>query len=135
VVRPVRSGALCAHISGPGCLLRGPGRSALCLVPWATSPSRLAAMLPDVMAAALATDPPLRAVLVSGNEPVFVVPVPPYPLGCPSAQGRLFGAADLCRRCGQRSPECELIVSPALRRRRRVADQTRAQPQTTSRRP
>jgi len=83
----------------------------------------LVPMLSDAIAAALAGDPHLRAVLARGNGPVFVVPVP----SSPSAVRRrgdaplelLTGAA--LREVG-RSP-CELIVSPALRLRRRVADQ------------
>ena len=83
----------------------------------------LAPMLSEAMAAALAGDPYLRAVLSSGNGPVFVVPVP----SSPSAVRRrgdaplelLTGAA--VREVGL-TPR-ELIVSPALRLRRRVADQ------------
>lgn len=83
----------------------------------------LAPMLSEAMAAALAGDPHLRAVLASSNGPVFVVPVP----SSPSAVRRrgdaplelLTGAA--LREVGLTSRE--LIVSPALRLRRRVADQ------------
>ena len=83
----------------------------------------LAPMLSDAVAAALATDPRLRAVLASGNGPVFVVPVPSSPCR-PPARGRAAGAVDPCRGCTQAArSERELIVSPALRLRRRVADQ------------
>ena len=83
----------------------------------------LAPMLSEAMAAALAGDPHLRSVLWSSNGPVFVVPVP----SSPSAVRRrgdaplelLTGAA--VREVGLTSRE--LIVSPALRLRRRVADQ------------
>ena len=83
----------------------------------------LAPMLSDAMAAALAEDRPLRAVLASGNGPVFVVPVPSSP-----AAVRRRGDAPLellthaaVREVGLSSRD--LIVSPALRLRRRVADQ------------
>jgi predicted amidophosphoribosyltransferase len=83
----------------------------------------LSPMLSDAMAAALAADPRLRAVLASGNEPVFVVPVPSSP-----AAVRRRGDAPLellARAAVAQSghPERELLVSPALRLRRRVADQ------------
>ena len=83
----------------------------------------LAPMLSGAMAAALAGDPHLRAVLASGNGPVFVVPVP----SSPSAVRRRGDAPlDLLTRAAVRQvglSERELIVSPALRLRRRVADQ------------
>jgi predicted amidophosphoribosyltransferase len=83
----------------------------------------LAPMLSDAMAAALAGDPRLWAVLTSGNGPVLVVPVPSSP-----AAVRRRGDAPLellTRAAVARSgrPERELLVSPALRLRRRVADQ------------
>ena len=83
----------------------------------------LAPMLSDAVAAALATDPRLRSVLTSGNGPVFVVPVP----SSPSAVRRRGDAPlELMTRAAVAQTacsECELIVSPALRLRRRVADQ------------
>ena len=83
----------------------------------------LAPMLSGAMAAALAGDAQVRAVLACGNGPVFVVPVP----SSPSAVRRrgdaplelLTGAA--LRHLGLTTRD--LIVSPALRLRRRVADQ------------
>ena len=83
----------------------------------------LAPMLSDAVAAVLAGDPQLRAVLASGNGPVFVVPVP----SSPSAVRRRGDAPlELLTRAAVRevglSPR-ELIVSQALRLRRRVADQ------------
>jgi predicted amidophosphoribosyltransferase len=84
----------------------------------------LVPMLSDAIAAALAGDPHLRAVLACGNGPVFVVPVP----SAPSAVRRrgdapleLLTSAAL-REVGP-TPR-ELVVSPALRLRRRVADQS-----------
>jgi predicted amidophosphoribosyltransferase len=83
----------------------------------------LAPMLSEAMSAALATDPGLRSVLTSGNGPVFVVPVP----SSPSAVRRrgdspleLLTRAAVARTA---RPDRELIVSPALMLRRRVADQ------------
>jgi predicted amidophosphoribosyltransferase len=83
----------------------------------------LAPMLAEAMAAALAGDPGLRAVLSSGNGPVLVVPVPSS-----SAAVRRRGDAPLalltraavahCAGWG-----CDLLVWPALTVRRRVADQ------------
>ena len=83
----------------------------------------LAPMLAAALDAALATDPRFRAVLTSGNGPVFVVPVP----SSPSAVRRRGDAPlELLTRAAvvqTARSECELIVSPALRLRRRVADQ------------
>jgi len=83
----------------------------------------LAPMLSGAMAAALARDPRLRSVLASGNGPVFVIPVP----SSPSAVRRRGDAPlELLTRAAVRHlgfSERELIVSPALRLRRRVADQ------------
>jgi len=83
----------------------------------------LAPMLADAMAAALAKDPLLQSVLASGNAPVFVVPVP----SSPSAVRRRGDAPlELLTRAAVRETARsgrELIVSPALRLRRRVADQ------------
>ena len=83
----------------------------------------LSPMLSGAMAAALAGDPLMRTVLASGNGPVFVVPVPSSraavrrrgdsPLGLLTRAA--VGEMGLTSR--------ELIVSPALRLRRRVADQ------------
>jgi predicted amidophosphoribosyltransferase len=83
----------------------------------------LAPMLSDAIAAALAIDPHLRAVLMSGNGPVFVVPVPSS-----TSAVRRRGDAPLellTRAAIARSAcsPCELVFSPALRIRRRVADQ------------
>ena len=83
----------------------------------------LAPILSDAMAAALVTDPHLRSVLTFGNGPVFVVPVP----SSPSAVRRRGDAPlEMMTRAAVAQTacsECELIVSPALRLRRRVADQ------------
>jgi predicted amidophosphoribosyltransferase len=83
----------------------------------------LAPMLSEAVAAALATDPHCREVLRSGNGPVFVVPVP-------SSRSAVRRRGDapmelLTRAAVARTGrfENELIVSPALRLRRRVADQ------------
>jgi predicted amidophosphoribosyltransferase len=83
----------------------------------------LSPLLSDAMAAALAGDPRLRALLEAGNGPVLVVPVPSSP-----AAVRRRGDAPLellTRGAVARSghPGRELLVSPALRLRRRVADQ------------
>jgi predicted amidophosphoribosyltransferase len=83
----------------------------------------LAPMLADALAAALARDPRVRAVLTFGNGPVFVVPVP----SSPSAIRRRGDAPlELLTRAAVAQtarPERELLVSPALMLRRRVADQ------------
>lgn len=83
----------------------------------------LAPLLADAMAAALATDLHLKLVLRSGNGPVLVVPVPssrsavrrrgdaPLELLTRAAVARLARA------------DREIILSPALRLGRRVADQ------------
>jgi predicted amidophosphoribosyltransferase len=83
----------------------------------------LAPMLAGAMAAALSGDQLLWAVLAAHNGPVFVVPVPSSP-----AAVRRRGDAPLelltraaVREVGRSSRD--LIVSPALRLRRRVADQ------------
>jgi predicted amidophosphoribosyltransferase len=83
----------------------------------------LAPMLSEAMVAALATDPRLRAVLACGRGPVFVVPVPSSP-----AAVRRRGDAPLellthAAVAQTARPGYELVVSPALRLRRRVADQ------------
>jgi predicted amidophosphoribosyltransferase len=83
----------------------------------------LAPMLTGAMAAALAGDPRLRAVLASGNGPVFVVPVPSSPS---SVRRRGDAPLELLTREAVRQvglSDRELMVSPALRLRRRVADQ------------
>ncbi|MHB8275613.1 MAG: ComF family protein [Dermatophilaceae bacterium] len=83
----------------------------------------LAPMLSDAMAAALAGDPHLRAVLASGNGPVFVVPVPSSPA---AVRRRGDAPLELLARAAVRGvglSSRDLIVSPALRLRRRVADQ------------
>ena len=84
----------------------------------------LAPMLAVSMAAALAGDAHLRAVLESGNGPVFVIPVPSS-----GAAVRRRGDAplELLTRAAVRQvglSERELRVSPALSLRRRVADQS-----------
>jgi predicted amidophosphoribosyltransferase len=83
----------------------------------------LAPMLSVAMAAALATDPDLRSVLESGNGPVFVVPVPSSPA---AVRRRGDAPMELLTRSAVRavglSPR-DLVVAPALRLRRRVADQ------------
>ena len=83
----------------------------------------LAPILSHAIAAALGRDASLRAVLVTGNGPVFVVPVPSS-----SAAVRRRGDAplELLTRAALHEvalSERELIVSPALGLRRRVADQ------------
>jgi predicted amidophosphoribosyltransferase len=84
----------------------------------------LAPMLSDAMCAALAADPRLRAVLTSGNGPVLIIPVP----SSPSAVHRRGDAPlELLTRAAvahSSRPECEMLVSPVLRIRRRVADQS-----------
>ena len=83
----------------------------------------LAPLLAEAAAAALVGDAQLQAVLASGNGPVFVVPVPSSP-----AAVRRRGDAPLVLLTLAAVPQVgfsphELIVSPALRLRRRVADQ------------
>jgi predicted amidophosphoribosyltransferase len=80
-------------------------------------------MLAGAIEVALSADPQLRAVLAADNGPVFVVPVPSSP-----AAVRRRGDAPLelltraaVREVGRASRD--LIVTPALRLRRRVADQ------------
>jgi len=83
----------------------------------------LAPMLSGAMTAALAGDPHLRAVLASGNGPVFVVPVPSSPA---AVRRRGDAPLELLTRAAVRRvglSERELVVSSALRLRRRVADQ------------
>lgn len=83
----------------------------------------LAPMLSGALCAALATDPSLRELLSAGNGPVFVVPVPSSGAAVrrrgDSPLQLLTGAAVALTALSER----ELIVSPALRLRRRVADQ------------
>ena len=83
----------------------------------------LAPMLSSSMVAALAGDSTLREVLASGNGPVLVVPVPSS-----RAAVRRRGDAplELLTREAVRQvrlSERELMFTPALRLRRRVADQ------------
>ena len=83
----------------------------------------LAPILSHAIVAALARDACLRAVLVSGNGPVFVVPVPSSP---PAVRRRGDAPLELLTRTALREvalSERELVVSPALALRRRVADQ------------
>jgi len=83
----------------------------------------LAPMLADAMGAVLEGDAQLQAVLAAGNGPVFVVPVPSSPA---AVRRRGDAPLELLTRAAVRevglSPR-QLIVSPALRLRRRVADQ------------
>ena len=84
----------------------------------------LAPMLSDAIAAALARDPHLRAVLASGNGPVFVVPVPSSPA---AVRRRGDAPLDLLARAAVREVGLlprDLIVSQPIRLRRRVADQS-----------
>jgi predicted amidophosphoribosyltransferase len=83
----------------------------------------LAPMLSGSMVAALSGDSTLRAVLASGNWPVLVIPVPSSP-----AAMRRRGDAPLeiltreaVRQVGLN--DGELLFTPALTLRRRVADQ------------
>ena len=83
----------------------------------------LAPMLSGAMAAALVLDPRLAAALILGSERVFVVPVPSSPSavrrrGDAPLELLTRAAAGQCARSG-----AELTISPALRLRRRVADQ------------
>ena len=83
----------------------------------------LAPMLSQAMAGALTGDPDLRAVVMSGNGPVFVVPVPSSPT---AVRRRGDAPLELLTATAVRAlglSERELIVTPALRLRRRVADQ------------
>jgi len=83
----------------------------------------LAPMLSGAIAAARAGDPRLRAVLASGNGPVLVIPVPS---SLSAFRRRGDAPLELLTRSAVRHlgiSERELIVSPALRLRRRVADQ------------
>jgi len=83
----------------------------------------LAPMLADAVRAVLLEDSPLRAVLASGNGPVFVVPVPSSRA---AVRRRGDSPLELLTRAAVREvglARRELIVSPALRVRRRVADQ------------
>ena len=83
----------------------------------------LSPLLAQAVTAVLLEDPRLRAVLASGNGPVFVVPVPSSRA---AVRRRGDSPLELLTRAAVRevglSPR-ELIVSPALRVRRRVADQ------------
>lgn len=83
----------------------------------------LAPMLSAAMATALARDPQLRSLLSCGNGPVLVVPVPSSRSAVRRRgdfpQGRLTRLADAQTGLSAR----ELVFSPALRLRRRVADQ------------
>ncbi len=83
----------------------------------------LAPMLSIAVAAALAGDPRLFAVLASCNGPVFVVPVP----SSPSAVRRRGDAPQELLTLAAVGllglSQSELVVSPALTLRRRVADQ------------
>src|SRR5665811_2181692 len=66
----------------------------------------------------------LQAILTSGNGPVFIVPVPSSPA---AVRRRGDAPLDLLARAAVREvglSSRDLIVSPALRLRRRVADQS-----------
>ncbi len=83
----------------------------------------LAPMLSGAMTAALALDPRLAAALSRGSGPVSVVPVPSSPSavrrrGDAPLELLTRAAAGQCARSGT-----ELVVTPVLRLRRRVADQ------------
>lgn len=83
----------------------------------------LAPMLAAAMAAALARDAHLRRVLTSGNGPVLVVPVPS---SRSAVRRRGDSPLELLTRAATAhtgSSPRELVLSPALRLRRRVADQ------------
>lgn len=83
----------------------------------------LAPMLSAAVAAALAGDQWLRAVMESANGPVFVVPVPSSPA---AVRRRGDAPLELLTRVAVRGvglSERDLIVAPALGLRRRVADQ------------
>ena len=83
----------------------------------------LAPLLADAVAAALARDIQLQAVLAADNGPVFIVPVPSSPA---AVRRRGDAPLELLTRAAVRSVGLsprQLVVSPALRLRRRVADQ------------
>jgi len=83
----------------------------------------LAPLLAGSMVAALAGDRHLRAVLASGNGPVFVIPIPSSPA---AVRRRGDSPLELLTREAVRQAgpcERELVLAPALRLRRRVADQ------------
>jgi predicted amidophosphoribosyltransferase len=83
----------------------------------------LSPMLSDAMAAALVGDPRLRAVLLSGDRPVLVVPVPS---SLAAVRRRGDAPLELLTRAAVAHTRCEgeLLVCPALRLGRRVADQS-----------
>jgi predicted amidophosphoribosyltransferase len=88
--------------------------------------SVLAPMLAGAMAAALAGDRHLGDLLVSGNGPVFVVPVPSSPAAIRrrgDAPLELLTRAAAAHLGPAVRAEGQLVISPALRLRRRVADQ------------
>jgi len=81
-------------------------------------------MLSVAMATALTRDPDLRSLLACRNGPVFVVPVP-------SSRSAVRRRGDSPQQLLTRAAaaqtgrsEREIILSPALRLRRRVADQS-----------
>jgi predicted amidophosphoribosyltransferase len=83
----------------------------------------LAPMLSGSMVAALEGDPALRAVLTSDNGPVLVVPVPSSPA---AVRRRGDAPLELLTRAAVLQTglsELQLVFAPALRLRRRVADQ------------
>jgi len=83
----------------------------------------LAPLLSMATTAALAQDPRLRAVLASGNGPVFVVPVPSSPA---AVRRRGDAPLEMLTHAAAAQLGCsdsELLVAPALRLVRRVADQ------------
>jgi len=83
----------------------------------------LAPLLTGSIVAALAGDPRLRIVLASGNGPVFAIPVPSSPA---AVRRRGDSPLELLTREAVRQAglsERELVLAPALRLRRRVADQ------------
>lgn len=142
--------AACAHESGRVAFSGGPRRACPTPCPvgfpstWAATPYDgpagtalvafkdgdrrdlervLAPMLADAVSAALIWNGHVRAVLASGNGPVFVVPVPSSPS---AARRRGDAPLALLTRAALAQPACsevDLMVAPALRLRRRVADQ------------
>jgi len=84
----------------------------------------LAPILASAMTAALSADPGMHALLTAGNGPVLVVPVPSSPA---AVRRRGDAPLELLTRAAvghSARSEHELVVAPALRLRRRVADQS-----------
>jgi predicted amidophosphoribosyltransferase len=84
----------------------------------------LAPMLSDAVSAALARDAYLASVLRSGNGPVFIVPIPS---SGNAVRRRGDMPLEILTRAAVRElglTSREILVTPALRLRRRVADQS-----------